>query len=101
EQLLLPELEDEGLSRAVAGGLRRLGVALHTGVTPNEVTGGAVRFTSRDTDQSVEFDALVDAGPRTPCTSDLNLARAGIRTDDAGSIVVDAQRRSNVHHIFA
>jgi dihydrolipoamide dehydrogenase len=48
-----------------------------------------------------EFDLVLVAVGRRPVTDGLNLAAAGLSTDDHGFIAVDAQRRTAVSHIFA
>ncbi len=50
---------------------------------------------------SHEYDMVLVAVGRRPVTDGLNLAAAGLRTDDRGFVAVDAQRRTPVAHIFA
>jgi dihydrolipoamide dehydrogenase len=99
--LLLPDLDDAGLSRAVQGGLRRLGVALHLGAAVAGLDGGAVTYTVKEAPETVTGDAVIDATGRVPNTEDLNLARAGVRVSDEGAITVDERGRTNIHHILA
>ncbi|OKB66845.1 pyridine nucleotide-disulfide oxidoreductase [Serratia marcescens] len=47
------------------------------------------------------FDALLVAAGRAPNTAGLQLARAGVETDERGAVRVDAQLRSSVPHIWA
>ncbi|BEO04647.1 pyridine nucleotide-disulfide oxidoreductase [Serratia marcescens] len=47
------------------------------------------------------FDALLVAAGRVPNTAGLQLARAGVETDERGAVRVDAQLRSSVPHIWA
>jgi dihydrolipoamide dehydrogenase len=99
--LLLPDLDDAGLSRVVQGGLRRLGVTLHLEAAVATLDGGALSYTAGDTPAALAADAVIDASRRAPNTEDLNLARAGVRTLPDGAIPVDEQGRTNVHHILA
>ncbi|UWZ82657.1 FAD-containing oxidoreductase [Occallatibacter riparius] len=49
----------------------------------------------------IEASHVLLAIGRAPNTHDLNLAVAGVHTDDRGYIPVDEQLRTNVHNIFA
>ncbi len=48
-----------------------------------------------------EFDTVLVSVGRRPVTDNLNLAAAGVATDERGFIPVDAQRRTKVAHIYA
>ena len=49
----------------------------------------------------VEVDEILVATGRTPNTGRLGLERAGVKTDDDGHILVDAEQRTNVPGVFA
>lgn len=49
----------------------------------------------------VPVDEILVATGRTPNTDGLGLERAGVRTDDAGHILVDAEQRTSAPDIFA
>jgi len=51
--------------------------------------------------QDLKVDAVLMATGRVPNTGELGLEAAGIKLDEQGAIVVDAQFRSSVPHIFA
>ena len=55
----------------------------------------------RLTDSVVEADAVLIAVGRTPTTADLNLAAAGIETDDRGYVLVDDRLRTTADGVFA
>ncbi len=44
---------------------------------------------------------LLVATGRTPRSADLNLTAAGVKTDDEGFVVVDAEQRTSNPHVFA
>ncbi|MHB8144624.1 MAG: dihydrolipoyl dehydrogenase family protein, partial [Vulcanimicrobiaceae bacterium] len=52
-------------------------------------------------DETREFDMVLVAVGRRPVTDGLNLAAAGLSTNEKGFIDVDAQRRTKVANIFA
>lgn len=52
-------------------------------------------------DGDVEADAVLVAVGRTPVTADLDLAAAGIDTDDRGFVTVDDQLRTSADGVFA
>ena len=98
---LLTELDESLLSRAVGGGLRRLGATVVLSAAVETVEGCTVAYSCKDAPASVSADVVVDASLRAPNTSDLGVERAGVRRLGDGTIRVDAQQRTNVHHIFA
>jgi dihydrolipoamide dehydrogenase len=65
--------------------------------------GDAVRvsLTDEDGDEQALFDRVLIAVGRTPNSEDLGLEEAGVGTDDAGHLRVDAEQRTSAKHIFA
>lgn len=51
--------------------------------------------------QQDKFDRILCAVGRRPNSDTLDLAKAGVKTDDRGFIVVDKQQRTNISHIYA
>lgn len=100
-ETLLPELDEPLLSRAVSGGLRRLGVTLIQQAEAEQVDGGTITYRAKRGRASLTADLIVDAACRAPNTDDLGLEGAGVRRSEDGTIRVDARQRTNVHHIFA
>jgi dihydrolipoamide dehydrogenase len=98
---LLPELDEPLLSRAVAGGLRRLDVTVILSSTVERIEVRSISYTTKDGPAQLTDILTVDASRRLPNTDDLGLANAGLRRLDDGTVQVDARQRTAVHHIFA
>jgi mercuric reductase len=81
-------LEDEGLR-----------VLTHTEI--KDVRHDGKNFHLATNSESLSSDRLLVATGRQPNTDGLDLARAGVTTDASGAIVVDAQLRTSVAHIYA
>jgi dihydrolipoamide dehydrogenase len=100
---------DAEISKTLGRILKKQGVeiALDTKVTALEKTGKkAVKATlngayTSNKDETREFDMVLVAVGRRPVTDTLNLAAAGLSTNERGFIDVDAQRRTSVDGIFA
>jgi dihydrolipoamide dehydrogenase len=81
-------------------------IALGTKVVSLEKGGAGVKavingeFTNGK-DEAREFEVALVAVGRRPVTDNLDLAAAGLSTNDRGFIDVDAQRRTKVEGIFA
>lgn len=99
---------DLEISKTMARILKKQGVeiALGTKLLSLEKTGNGVKavlngeYTSGK-DETREFECALVAVGRRPVTDHLNLAAAGLATDDKGFIAVDAQRRTPVDGIYA
>ncbi|BCX89084.1 dihydrolipoamide dehydrogenase [Methylomarinovum tepidoasis] len=63
--------------------------------------GLTVRFEGEGVPDQARFDRILVAVGRRPNSDRLNLAAAGIDTDERGLIPVDEQMRTQVPHIFA
>src|SRR5690625_2577247 len=98
---ILPGM-DLGIAKEAQRSLRRQGLTfrLGTGVTSASVKDGTVTVTLTD-DSTLECDRLLVAVGRVPNTEGLGLGDAGVETDDAGRIRVDAQFRTNVPGVLA
>ena len=68
-------------------------------------TAGGVTVAVADTQTGRKYeivgDAVLLATGRRPATAGLNLAAAGIETDDRGAVRVDAHLRTTAPHVFA
>lgn len=101
---ILPGTDPE-VARIVGRSLRRLGVEIHVTSKAMGWEEGDGRLvvnveTPSGRKQLAADQVLVTVG-RKPNTGGLNLAAAGVVTDEKGFIRVDKQMRTNVAHIFA
>ena len=93
---------DEELREALAEALTAQGIALHPGVTPAKITAdGPVRRVHLTDGSVLEADLVFAAIGRTPHTEGLGLDAAGVATDAAGAVTVDAEARTSAGHIYA
>ncbi|RNW03794.1 pyridine nucleotide-disulfide oxidoreductase [Serratia nematodiphila] len=93
--------EDRDMAQAIQQILSDAGVSFtfNAGVKQVRDVEGGVEVVHQGGVQS--FDALLVAAGRVPNTAGLQLARAGVETDERGAVRVDAQLRSSVPHIWA
>ncbi|MBH3035766.1 pyridine nucleotide-disulfide oxidoreductase [Serratia marcescens] len=93
--------EDRDMAQAIQQILSDAGVSFtfNAGVKQVRDVEGGVEVVHQGGVQS--FDALLVAAGRAPNTAGLQLARAGVETDERGAVRVDAQLRSSVPHIWA
>ncbi|HGM5453931.1 reactive chlorine resistance oxidoreductase RclA [Serratia marcescens] len=93
--------EDRDMAQAIQQILSDAGVSFtfNAGVKQVRDVEGGVEVVHQGGMQS--FDALLVAAGRAPNTAGLQLARAGVETDERGAVRVDAQLRSSVPHIWA
>jgi dihydrolipoamide dehydrogenase len=99
---------DLEISKTLGRILKKQGIEimLDTKVGKIERSGKIVKATfngegTSGKDETREFDMVLVAVGRRPVTDTLNLAAAGLATDDKGFIAVDAQCRTKVPNIFA
>lgn len=108
---MLPQIltgTDLEIGKTLGRILKKQGVeiALNTKVEKIGKTGAAVRATingeaTGGKDETREFDTVLVAVGRRPVTDNLNLAAAGLSTDDKGFIAVDRQQRTAAGNVFA
>ena len=93
--------EDADISRVAERGLKRQGMAIHTGMAVQEVESGeaSVKFTFGTGEGEVEW--LVIAAGRGPDIEGLGLETAGVRLDERGMIRVDGAMRTTADGIYA
>jgi glutathione reductase (NADPH) len=100
---------DEDIRHAIAASYTNRGIKLMLGdsiaqlarQTPQE-DGQTGKISVRTTQGArLVADEVLFAFGRTPNTDGLGLERAGVITGESGSIIVDADSRTNVTHIFA
>ena len=93
--------EDADISKIVARGFSRQGIAVHTGTAVENVSSGksSVSFTAAG--EKVEVDWLVLAAGRGPDVGPLGLEAAGIALTDRGLVAVDATQRTSREGVYA
>jgi len=102
---LLP-LSPRNLAEPVARRCKKLGITVHLSTAARSLEkrdDGLTLVAEGPGGEDVRVDAermLVTIG-RRPRTAELNLAAAGLETDDQGFIGVDEHRRTAVEHIWA
>jgi dihydrolipoamide dehydrogenase len=104
---LLP-LEDEDMGKTLARSFQKRGMKVATGSTVSkieEAKGKQLKVTITDKDgkneQTVDVDNVLIGVSRRPNVIDLDLERAGVKTDRRGYIEVDERMRTNVQTVFA
>ena len=92
---------DADIAERVRNMLEGEGVTVVTGaqVTSCDETGGHVDVVTDD--QTFAADVVLVAAGRRPATEDLDLAAAGVATDERGYITVDDQLRTNIDGVYA
>ncbi len=102
--------EDEDIAQIALDLLRDAGITVHLNANVERVTqvddgtgvcGVDVFFANDDETLSTSGSHLLVAAGRVPNTDRLNLAAAGVETDDRGYIPVNDVGQSNVPHIYA
>lgn len=103
-----PELiprEDRDIAAGVREVLEKQGVEFRLNVRVNsfrDTTEGVIAaVTQESADTAVEADAVLLATGRRPATAGLNLAAAGVETDERGAIRVDEHLHTSVPNIYA
>jgi dihydrolipoamide dehydrogenase len=94
--------EDADISKLVERGLKKQGVAVHTGALAQEIASGerSVTFTYGD-GLSGEVEYLCIATGRGPDEEGLGLAEAGIELDENGQVKVDGAMRTSRPGVYA
>jgi dihydrolipoyl dehydrogenase len=93
--------EDADISRVAERGLKRQGMAIHTGMAVQEVESdeASVKFTFGTGEGEVDW--LVIAAGRGPDIEGLGLEAAGVQLDERGMIKVDGAMRTTADGIYA
>ena len=92
---------DADVRRVLRKRMEARGVNLLTGAPLTDITADKDKVTGRFKDQTLSGDILLVAVGRKPNTADLELDRAGVKTDTRGAIPVDGQGRTNIPTVFA
>jgi dihydrolipoamide dehydrogenase len=97
---LLPS-EDADISRLVERGLKRQGIAVHTGTPVQDVKGGETSVTFSYGGETTEVDYLVICAGRGADVEGLGLAEAGVELDERGLVKVDGALRTSRKGVYA
>ncbi|MFT4035060.1 MAG: dihydrolipoyl dehydrogenase [Patulibacter sp.] len=99
---------DRDLVKPLQQRIARRYAAIHTGVRVDRIDASEDGLTAtfatagdREPPPAATFDAVLVAVGRAPSSAALGLDVAGVTIDERGRIPVDAQRRTNVPHLYA
>jgi len=97
---------DEQIAREAQKAFVKQGLKIELGVKVGEVKaskkGVTVKYTSaKGEDQTLEVDKLVVSIGRVPNTTGLNAEAVGLKLDERGAIVVDADCKTNLTGVWA
>jgi mercuric reductase len=93
--------EDPELGAGLQEAFEAEGIDVRTQTQATQVADANGQFSLETSAGAIRGDKLLIAAGRQPSTAALNLAAVGVATDAEGHILVDAQMRTNVPHIFA
>ena len=93
---------DDEVRRTLMAGMEHRGITIAVNEQPQSIdrTSECLDVTTRS-GKRVKVDEVLLAIGRRPNTGDLGLERAGVTTDAAGAVVVDAYSRTSIPSIFA
>jgi dihydrolipoamide dehydrogenase len=97
---LLPS-EDADISRLVERGLKRQGIAVHTGAPLADVKASENSVSFSYEEDSAEVDYLVICAGRGADIDALGLAEAGVEVDERGLVKVDGAMRTSRAGVYA
>ena len=97
---ILPPIDRE-TSKVVAKRMTDMGVTIMTGTPLSDIKATKTGVSGMVGDQKVTGDYLLVSIGRRPVTDGLNLAGAGVRTNERGWVTVDENCRTNVANIYA
>ncbi|HET9101978.1 MAG TPA: dihydrolipoyl dehydrogenase [Solirubrobacteraceae bacterium] len=93
--------EDADISKLAERGLKKQGMAVHTGTLVADVASGETSVTFAYGDEKGEAEWLVIAAGRGPDIEALGLEAAGVTLDERGLIAVDGALRTSVEGVYA
>jgi dihydrolipoamide dehydrogenase len=97
---LLPS-EDADICRLVERGLKRQGIAVHTGTPVADVKGGKASVSFSYGGETAEVDYLVICAGRGADLDGLGLSEAGVEVDERGLVKVDGAMRTTRAGVYA
>ncbi len=92
---------DPELARVVHKKLEKRGVSVRLQTQVKSIQPGPKGVECQLGDEKLRFDAVLVTIGRVPNSNGLGLEKAGVKLDAKGFILVDAQRKTNVPHLFA
>jgi len=93
---------DQDMREAAAEALTAQGIRLHPGCTPRTLElDGEVRILTLSNGTGLTTELVLSALGRAPATVGLGLDKAGVVTNAAGAVTVDAHLRASQKHIYA
>jgi dihydrolipoamide dehydrogenase len=93
--------EDKDMARVVERTFKKQNITISTGTPVESVKAGKSSVKVRYGDTEAEVDYLCIAGGRGADTESLNLAAAGVETEDNGKIKVDEYRQTTNPKVYA
>ncbi|RMH00986.1 MAG: dihydrolipoyl dehydrogenase [Planctomycetota bacterium] len=101
---ILPGIDPE-LVKVVARKAKKAGIKIHTSAAAqgwSEADGALeVRVEEKGKEQVFAADRILLTVGRRPVTRGLGLEEVGVKVDERGFVPVDAQRQTNVPHVYA
>jgi glutathione reductase (NADPH) len=93
---------DQDMREAAAEALIAQGITLHPRCTPHALElDGDTKILTLSNGTGLTTDLVFSALGRAPATARLGLDKAGVATNAAGAVTVDAQLRTSQAHIYA
>ncbi len=92
---------DMDLRESLAEALTTQGIALHHSSHPQKIEAHGNERTLTIEGKTLHTDLVFFATGRAPATSSLGLDNAGVRSNDAGAVLVDQHLRTNQPHVYA
>ncbi len=93
------------LSRRLEDIFQSEGITVLKNATATKVTPGrggqAVTISDETNEHVVTVEEILVASGKTPNTRDLDLGKAGVRTDDRGAVIASPSLQTSAPHIFA
>lgn len=93
--------EDPALGAGLTAAFEAEGVRVLPATCASRVSHENGVFSIAIEGEVLSVDALLIASGRPPNTDNLNLAAAGVATDDTGAVIVDERMRTSVPNIYA
>jgi glutathione reductase (NADPH) len=93
---------DQDMREAAAEALIAQGITLHPGCTPRSLElDGDKKILTLSNGTGLTTELVFSALGRAPATARLGLDKAGVATNAAGAVIVDAHLRTSQPHIYA